>query len=91
MCSSLPFLRSKKTPKWEILHEGKVVWVRISQTYLATWVVHVNTAHILGHARLGSPPMHLTFLMSMTQSGVGAEEKEAGKKHLHYASKSMSQ
>lgn len=90
MCSSLLFLRSKKTPKWEILHEGKVVWVHISQTYLTTWVVHVNTALILGHARLGSSPMRLIFLMSMTESGVGGEEKEAGRKHLHYASKSVS-
>lgn len=90
MCSSLLFLRSKKTPKWEILHEGKVVWVHISQTYLTTWVVHVNTAHILGHARLGSSRMRLIFLMSMTESGVGGEEKEAGRKHLHYASKSVS-
>ena len=29
--------------------------------------------------------------MSMTESGVGGEEKEAGRKHLHYASKSVSQ
>ena len=83
-------LSEKKTWKCKILHGGKVVWVRISQIYLTTWVVHLNTPHILGHGCLGISPMCLTFLMSTDRIWCGGR-REGGKEEAPtLANKSMS-